>query len=65
MNLPRPTVRLRLTALYAGPDYGFQLRDDSETVGSLTQLYDSMESGTASFRPMRTFRASRWRARPD
>ena len=44
-------VATQVTALYAGPDYGFELRDAGETSGSLTQLYDSMESGTSSFWP--------------
>ncbi len=44
-------VATQVTALYAGPDHGFEIRDAAETVGSLTQLYDSMESGTASYRP--------------
>lgn len=45
-------VGTQVTALYAGPDYGFELRDAAETVGNLTQLYDSMEATTVANRPV-------------
>jgi hypothetical protein len=44
-------VATQVTALYAGTDNGFELRDASETLGSLTQLYDSMEATTVANRP--------------
>jgi hypothetical protein len=40
-----------VTALYAGPDYGFELRDAAEGAGTAAQLYDSMEVTTVANRP--------------
>jgi hypothetical protein len=47
-------VSSQVTALYAGPDYGFELRDALEGTGSTAQLYDSMESTTVANRPQLT-----------
>jgi hypothetical protein len=44
-------VATQVTALYAGPDYGFEIRDAAEGVGNNTQLFDSMESTTVANRP--------------
>ena len=44
-------VAAQVTALYAGPDYGFELRDAAEGTGTLAQLYDSMEATTVLNRP--------------
>ena len=44
-------VATLVTALYAGPDYGFELKDAAEGVGSSTQLFDSMEATTVANRP--------------
>jgi hypothetical protein len=44
-------VATQVTALYAGPDYGFEVRDAAEGVGNNTQLFDSMEATTVANRP--------------
>jgi hypothetical protein len=44
-------VAPQVTALYAGPDYGFEIKDSAEGVGNNTQLYDSMEAVTVANRP--------------
>jgi len=45
-------VTLLTRELYAGPDYGFALRDSQDVAGSARyQTWDSMESGNASHRP--------------
>jgi hypothetical protein len=51
VTVPQSLVAAQVTALYAGSDYGFELRDAAEGVGPAAQLYDSMESGTVSYRP--------------
>jgi hypothetical protein len=40
-----------VTALYAGPDYGFELRDQLDGTGSAGQLYDSNDAVTVANRP--------------
>jgi len=47
-------VATQVNALYAGHDYGFELRDQLDGTGSGGQLYDSMESTTPSYRPQLT-----------
>ena len=37
--------------LYAGPDYGFLIKDANEGVGNNTQLFHSTDAGTAANRP--------------
>jgi hypothetical protein len=44
-------VVTQVTALYTGPDYGLELRDAAEGVGSSANLYDSMDATTAANRP--------------
>ena len=44
-------VATQVTALYAGPDYGFEIRDAAEGVGNNTQLFHSMEATTVANRP--------------
>ena len=44
-------VATQVTALYAGSDYGFEIRDAAEGVGNNTQLFDSMEATTVANRP--------------
>jgi hypothetical protein len=44
-------VAAQVTGLYAGPDNGFELRDAAEGSGSSANLYDSMDSTTAAYRP--------------
>jgi hypothetical protein len=44
-------VKSQVTALYAGPDYGFEIRDAAEGVGNVTQLFHSMEATTVANRP--------------
>ena len=47
-------VAAHVTALYAGPDYGFELKDAAEGVGNNTQLYDSMNATTPANWPKLT-----------
>jgi hypothetical protein len=44
-------VAAQVTGLYAGPDYGFELRDAAEGPGSGANLYDSTDSTTSAYRP--------------
>jgi len=44
-------VAALVTALYAGPDNGFLIKDAAEGVGSVTQLYDSSDAVTVANRP--------------
>jgi len=44
-------VAPQVTALYAGPDYGFEIRDAAEGVGNNTQLFHSMEATMVANRP--------------
>ena len=48
------TVTDHVTNLYAGPDHGFLLKDRNEDVGDRSQIYDSMDAATASYRPRLT-----------
>ena len=48
------TVTDHVTNLYAGPDHGFLLKDRNEDVGDRTQIYDSMDATTVSYRPRLT-----------
>ena len=44
-------VATLVAELYAGPDYGFLIKDAAEGVGNNTQLFHSADTGTASTRP--------------
>ena len=44
-------VKTQVTELYAGPDYGFEIRDANEGVGNNTQLFDSLDATTVANRP--------------
>jgi len=48
------SVATQVTALYAGPDYGFALRDLADGTGSAGQLYDSSDATTVANRPQLT-----------
>jgi hypothetical protein len=45
------SVTTQVRALYVGPDYGFELVDAAEGVGTGASLYDSMEVTTVANRP--------------